>query len=80
MNLRNLRKELPPMIGRSKVEKYFPGVVSSGTLANLNSKGLGPKFIKRGRKIFYLRDDILRWLMEEAIPLNTASQRWKEEL
>ncbi len=80
MNLKNLRKELPPMIGRSKVEQFFPGILSSGTLANLGSKGRGPRFLKKGRKVFYLRDDLLKWIFDEALPLNTTSQTWKEEL
>jgi hypothetical protein len=33
------------------------------TLANYRSKGIGPKFVKRGR-IFYFKSDLDEWLAE----------------
>ena len=48
----------PIMIARCRVEDYFPGL-SPKTLANLNSKGEGPKSFKYGRKVFYRFADLV---------------------
>jgi hypothetical protein len=49
-----------------------PEVGSAGTLANLRSKGRGPKYFKRGRKILYKESDVDLWLLEN--PVMTMDQ------
>ena len=56
----------PLMIARSNVEQLFPGL-NPKTLANLNSKGEGPRGFKRGRLVFYRVDEITRYF--EANPI-----------
>ncbi len=36
--------------------------LNPGTLANLRSRGEGPKYYRVGRKILYLKTDIMAWL------------------
>lgn len=56
---------LPPAFGRTAVDQLFPGIISSKTLANLDSLGLGPKNrFKQGRKVFYLRKEFIDFLAE----------------
>ena len=54
----------PIYIARKEVHKYFPGL-SSKTLANQNSKGIGPAPIKRGRLVFYRFEDLKSLFLEE---------------
>lgn len=74
MVFEDAKAKLPIFIGRSEIEKFFPGVIARGTLANLNSKGLGPRYIKRGRKVFYYRDDFIEWLRRSSQGFSTADQ------
>ena len=66
MLFEELRKSLPPLIPRSKVAELLGGLYSAKYLANLNSMGEGPPFIKIGRKVVYRRDDLVDWLEEKA--------------
>ena len=52
----------PEFVSRQAVPKHFAGA-SPKTLANLNSKGLGPKPYGNGRIIFYSYRDLLRHFM-----------------
>ena len=56
-----LRKELPPTFARQTVKQWLKGYLSPGHLANLNSKGIGPKFIYVGKRAVYERDEFLAW-------------------
>jgi hypothetical protein len=56
-----LRKELPPTFARQAIRRWLNGYLSPGHLANLNSKGIGPKFIYVGKKAVYERDQFLAW-------------------
>ena len=50
----NLANSLPPIIARKKVAHYFGGAISSKTLANADSLGIGPKGrLKVGREVAY---------------------------
>ena len=54
---------LPPIIARKKVAYYFGGAISSKTLANADSLGVGPKGrLKIGREIAYPTPALLEWL------------------
>ena len=51
--------EVEVYVARQEVPTFFPGA-SPKTLANLNSKGLGPKPYKNGRISFYKYKELLR--------------------
>ncbi|MBA2848672.1 helix-turn-helix domain-containing protein [Thermosulfuriphilus ammonigenes] len=53
----------PLFIAATEVSKLFPGL-SPKTLANLRSQGRGPRFFKKGRRVFYRVEDLERWLAE----------------
>lgn len=53
----------PIFVAATEVGKLFPGL-NPKTLANLRSQGRGPRFFKRGRKVFYRVEDLERWLLE----------------
>ena len=55
--------QLKPVFGRKAVNGLLPGIISSKTLANLDSLGRGPEAIKAGRSILYTRETFIPWLM-----------------
>jgi len=65
----NLIPKLPPFISRDHVEKLLGGIISSKTLANLDSEGKGPKRMRMGRKIVYMTEDLLEWLAHRTTQL-----------
>jgi len=65
------KENVPEYFSRAEAERLFPGVVSAATLAKLASQGRGPRFLKMGRKVFYRRDDFLRWLEENSVEVRT---------
>ncbi len=56
-----LRQELPTVFARKDIKKFFASAIAVGTVANLSSQGLGPKFIRNGRNCIYCRDQFLAW-------------------
>jgi hypothetical protein len=66
----DLARELPPLISRDHVEEILGGVISSKSLANLDSLGEGPKRMRVGRKVVYRTVDFLEWLSSRTINLN----------
>ena len=64
-NLKKMLSELPPAFGRQAIEQLLPRVISSKTLANLHSLGLGPECYKLGRNVFYDREIFISWLLEQ---------------
>jgi hypothetical protein len=44
------------------------------TLANMRSRGVGPRFLKRGR-IFYFEADLIAWLAEQPRARSCAEAR-----
>lgn len=65
-NLQDLRKQLPPIIARTHIEKLLGGVITRGYIAVLDSQGLGPKRFKIGGKVAYKTEDLLAWLEEKS--------------
>jgi hypothetical protein len=61
-NLSSLLTVLPPIVLRKNIEKHLDGFISRGYMANLDSQGRGPKAIKSGRRVAYLREDLVAWL------------------
>lgn len=62
----SLKESLPPIVPRNEIERYLGSCISRGYLQNLDSLGKGPKRIKLGQKICYLREDLIEWLEERA--------------
>ena len=62
----HLRRDLPPVIARCDIERHLGGIVSRGYLQNLDSEGRGPTRIRIGKKVGYLREDLISWLMARA--------------
>ena len=53
---------LPEFCSRRKAEEAMDGLLKARTLANLDSKGIGPGGILVGKKIMYKKSDLLNWL------------------
>ncbi|MDA8164762.1 MAG: hypothetical protein M0017_07005 [Desulfobacteraceae bacterium] len=61
-NLREILQELPPIIARQRIEDHLGGIISARYLANLDCLGKGPQKVRIGRKVAYLREDLISWL------------------
>ncbi len=72
----NLLRELPPIFARKDIEKLLPGVISARTLENLDSMGKGPKSIINGKKILYIREEFVDWLISYLREKNKVVNRW----
>jgi hypothetical protein len=57
-----LRAEMPPAFTRKTACKLMGGLLSPGTLANLDSAGAGPRGIRAGKAVLYERESFLEWL------------------
>lgn len=54
-----------PVVARSEVRKFTGGIFSPRTLANLDSKGEGPRGrLRLGRKVCYPKNELIEWLLE----------------
>ena len=50
-------------VSRDRIEQFTGGIMSQRYLANLDSRGLGPKNrVRVGRKVAYPVDDLIAWL------------------
>ena len=65
-DLSSLINQLPPIIARNKIDRYLGGLISRGYLQNLDSQGRGPRRIRLGRRVGYLREDLVEWLQGRA--------------
>ena len=61
-DLSGLLDSLPPIVPRHRIENYLSGVISRGYLQNLDSLGKGPRKVLVGRKVVYMREDLITWL------------------
>lgn len=58
-------------VARDKVGDFSGGILHPRTMANLDSKGLGPKGrIRIGRKVAYDANELCKWLAARAKPLD----------
>lgn len=61
--LKELAREMPPLIARRKVSEFTGGSVAPHTLANADAMGTGPTGkIQVGRNVAYTRESLLAWL------------------
>lgn len=59
----HLAEQLPPFIIRNEIHIKFGLIISSKTLANLDSLGLGPRErFKVGKNVAYPTKSLLEWL------------------
>jgi hypothetical protein len=70
VNFQEFKTNLPPIISRDRVEALLGGIISSKTLANLDSLGEGPRRMRVGRKVAYRTGDLLDWLSNRSKNLN----------
>lgn len=61
-------ESLPRVFSPKIAAERLPGVVNEKTLANLRSLGQGPAYIKqqKKRKVLYVREPFVDWLIESA--------------
>ena len=69
LRFQDYQEKLPPFIARKDVNRLLGGSISSKSLANLDSLGLGPegKF-RNGRLIIYETESLLIWLDQKKRP------------
>lgn len=54
---------LGELMTRLGIEQYTGGAIKARSIANLDSKGLGPsKKMRLGRKVVYPRKNVMAWL------------------
>ena len=58
---------------RPKAAAAFLGYTEK-TLATYRSRGTGPTYIKKGKRVLYRRDDLLAFITEGAIVKTKANQ------
>ena len=53
-----------PIVSRSEIKNFTGGLLSPGTLANLDCRGLGPRNkIRMNRRVAYEKDSLIEWLL-----------------
>ena len=57
-----LEPVLPDTFTRRSLSKWLHGYLTPGHIANLNSQGLGPKYVRVGRNAVYTKSSFLKWL------------------
>ncbi len=67
----HLINTLPPILSRKCVETFTGGLIKAKTMRIMDCQGTGPlegRF-KRGRKVFYSREQFVEWFIKESDPL-----------
>ena len=67
-----LVETLPPIIPATELSRWLGGLYSKKTLNNMRHLKKGPRSfrLKGGRKLFSLREDVIAWLTEQALPFD----------
>ena len=60
-----LAEALPAMIPAQKLASHLGDVYTNKYFSNLRWMGKPPRSYKLGRKVIYLKDDIISWLKQE---------------
>lgn len=59
-----------PIVARTAVKEFSGGILNERTLANLDSRGLGPRNrFRTGRKIVYSAAELAAWLERNSQPV-----------
>jgi hypothetical protein len=71
-DLKTLSKKWPSAwVARQEVDRFTGGIISEKYIANLDSRGMGPKGrIRVGRKIAYPVDCLVTWLESRSEAVN----------
>lgn len=67
----SLVHELPALLTRKDMGKFFGSLLSPRYLANLDCLGKGPRRTRIGQKVVYRREDIIEWLQAREQPIRT---------
>lgn len=62
VDLSELRRTLPPVVARKKIDHYLGGIISKRYMANLDCRDDGPPKVRIGKNVGYLRDPLVDWL------------------
>ena len=65
-----VQEELPPFLTRKEAARLLGR--RPKTLANWASTGVGPPFLRFGRRVLYRSEDLLRWLQAQAVEVRTV--------
>lgn len=57
-------------VARQDIKKITGGTITAGTLAHLDSKGIGIKHTLVGGRIMYHIEDVIEWLKNNTILVN----------
>ena len=60
--VQTLEKCLPEIFAEKVIGDLIPGLYSTRYLANLRSRGEGPKHFKIGRRVMYRKEDFITWI------------------
>lgn len=56
-----LRESLPVIFSRTEIDKLTGGALKSRTLANWQSQGRGPDFVRDGKRVIYEKQSFIEW-------------------
>ncbi len=59
--INKLRDTMPPAFVRKEVPRLLGGILTVGTIANLDAKKQGPPKIRLKRHVVYEKDSFLEW-------------------
>ena len=78
-HLKDLKDKWPStLVARSRIAEFSGGTLTPGTLANLDSKGLGPlNRIRVGRKVAYPVAELIEWMLERSELLDRRTPQKK---
>lgn len=74
LDLTELRRTLPPLVARKKLDQYLGGIISKAYMANLDSRGEGPPQVRFGKNVGYLRDPLVDWLQSRLRSANEGGE------
>lgn len=63
----DILSQLPCILTRKDIKRYFGALISPKYLANLDSAGKGPKSKKSGNKVIYKKEDFIAWLSDRTV-------------
>lgn len=72
--LNAMEKSLPEVFARHSLTNLSGGLINSRTIANRNSRGDGPPFVRYGKAIALEKVSFLQWLKDD---LQKASLKQK---
>jgi len=68
-----VQEQFPPFLTRKEAARLLG--LRPKTLANWASSGMGPPFLRLGRRVLYRSQDLLEWLKAHAVEVKTTRGR-----